>query len=205
MSGPSAEPALTAPYADLPLSVETPRLARLLGESPEATALALDAIVRAIAAGSVALAADPSGAARLAAAALDGPFDPRRAALDDHGGTVRVHGARLAEASGASVRLFGVAPLARLAEAVADGLPISPSSVARLPGVATGALLARWRESIEAQADAALDGRGLAALLAGSRPLEGSVRALAGARAAGWSIGRWGAGPGPRPGTGGTG
>lgn len=203
MSGPSAEPVLIVPYADLPLSFETPRLARLLGESSDATALALDAIVRAIAAGSVALAADPSGAARLAAAVLDGPFDARRPALDADGGTVRVHGAVLAEASDASVRLFGVVPLARLAETVADGLPISPSSVARLPGAATGALLARWRESIEAQADTDRDGRGLAALLAGSRPLEGSWRALAGARAAGWSIGRSGTGPGI--GTGGTG
>lgn len=185
---PAAAHLMAASHDVLPLSFETRRIARLLGESPEATAIAFDAVARAIAAGGARLATDPFGAAQVLGAALGGPFEATCPVLDDADPErpVRVHGGTLTQAATLAIRLFGVGALGRLVEAVADGLPISPSSVARLPAFATAALLARWRETVVRDH---CDGAALAAILLQGTPLADSPRALAGARAAGWVAG----------------
>lgn len=176
-----------------PLARELPRLARLLGESPEVTARAFDAVLRAIAAGAARRAAEPAGADTLLDAVLSAPFDTAYPALEASDPVVplRVHGGTLVEASAAAVRLFGIGSLGRLVDGVAAGLPISTSSAARLPGLAVAALFAGWREALRRDGR---DAEVLAALVAGGAGLAEAARAVDAARAAGWLDGPAGGG-----------
>lgn len=159
-------------YADLfrgkLLRTIAPRIAHLLREPVDPVDTAFDATVRVLAAMAAERAASPFGTAELMRAVTESPYDAGAAPVEFLDcGEARVAGAPVGDGSAWAIRCFGLEPLARLASAIASAVPVSTSSAARLPSIATPLLLAALRHEVAVHR---LDAAGLAALLIATNP-----------------------------------